>query len=224
MKKNEHLQLFVLNLPSKIRLSVFHIVQHWRTIGSVFWLQRFHRQSQPFLIRIGYMLVSWWNGAKGQRAFLIMFEMEQRVFFGDGFGGTRIDVPEIGFGCTIIFPIMSMSLFIGMDGLHDAQGEQSMFFIGNQKNFPILSEELQQGELSESLLPVHQNGKRYCLRWKKHKISKGDIVGLFIKQGKIQSEELGLIEIKQECAFVAVHKDVAASRAYPQQLPCKRKK
>ena len=45
---------------------------------------------------------------------------------------------------------------------------------------------------------------------RKHKISKGDIAGLFIKQGKIHPEQLGLIEIKQDCTFVAVHKDVSS--------------
>jgi len=48
---------------------------------------------------------------------------------------------------------------------------------------------------------------------RKHKISKGDIVGLFVKQGKISGKQLGLIELKQDCAFVAVHKEVAAALA-----------
>lgn len=39
---------------------------------------------------------------------------------------------------------------------------------------------------------------------RKDKISKGDIVGLFIKQGNITSDQLGSIELKQDCAFVAV--------------------
>ncbi|PTX61659.1 superfamily II DNA/RNA helicase [Kordia periserrulae] len=39
---------------------------------------------------------------------------------------------------------------------------------------------------------------------RKDKISKGDIAGLFIKQGKLNKDELGMIELKQDCAFVAV--------------------
>ncbi len=39
---------------------------------------------------------------------------------------------------------------------------------------------------------------------KKDKISKGDIAGLFFKQGDLTKNELGLIELKQDCAFVAV--------------------
>ena len=39
---------------------------------------------------------------------------------------------------------------------------------------------------------------------RKDKISKGDIAGLFIKQGNLKNEELGVIELKTDCAFVAV--------------------
>lgn len=39
---------------------------------------------------------------------------------------------------------------------------------------------------------------------RKDKISKGDIAGFFLKQGKLNSEDLGVIELKQDCAFVAI--------------------
>lgn len=39
---------------------------------------------------------------------------------------------------------------------------------------------------------------------RKDKISKGDIAGLFFKQGGLHHEQLGTIELKQDCAFVAV--------------------
>ena len=41
---------------------------------------------------------------------------------------------------------------------------------------------------------------------RKDKISKGDIAGLFMKQAGIEKSALGVIELKQDCAFVAVHK------------------
>ena len=46
---------------------------------------------------------------------------------------------------------------------------------------------------------------------RKDKISKGDIAGLFFKQGGLNSDELGVIELKQDCAFVAVPKQRALS-------------
>jgi len=44
---------------------------------------------------------------------------------------------------------------------------------------------------------------------RKDKISKGDIAGLFIKEGDLSKEDLGLIELKPDCAFVAVKKNRA---------------
>ncbi len=42
---------------------------------------------------------------------------------------------------------------------------------------------------------------------RKDKISKGDIAGLLFKQGKMERDEVGHIELKTDCAFVAVHKN-----------------
>lgn len=39
---------------------------------------------------------------------------------------------------------------------------------------------------------------------RRDKISKSDIAGLFFKQGQLSRDELGVIELKQDCAFVAV--------------------
>lgn len=44
---------------------------------------------------------------------------------------------------------------------------------------------------------------------RKDKISKGDIAGLFFKQGAINKDQLGTIELKQDCAFVAVPQSIA---------------
>lgn len=41
------------------------------------------------------------------------------------------------------------------------------------------------------------------------KISKGDIAGLFLKQGQIQKDQLGVIELKQNCSYAAVHAEIA---------------
>lgn len=44
---------------------------------------------------------------------------------------------------------------------------------------------------------------------RKDKISKGDIAGLFLKQGNLEKEQLGTIELKQDCAFVSVPSTLA---------------
>lgn len=44
---------------------------------------------------------------------------------------------------------------------------------------------------------------------RKDKISKGDIAGLFFKEGGLNKDQLGNIELKPDCAFVAVPLDLA---------------
>ena len=44
----------------------------------------------------------------------------------------------------------------------------------------------------------------YISGGRRDKISKGDIAGLFLKQGKLDKDQLGIIELKQDCSYVAV--------------------
>ena len=44
---------------------------------------------------------------------------------------------------------------------------------------------------------------------RKDKISKGDIAGLFFKKGSLNKDQLGTIELKQDCAFVAIPMSIA---------------
>ncbi|MCX7549591.1 DEAD/DEAH box helicase [Xanthomarina sp. F2636L] len=46
---------------------------------------------------------------------------------------------------------------------------------------------------------------------RKDKISKGDIAGLFFKEGGLNKDQLGTIELKQDCAFVAVPLSLSAT-------------
>jgi hypothetical protein len=59
--------------------------------------------------------------------------------------------------------------------------------------------------LNASSSPVPSNWKTLFISGgRKDKISKGDIAGLFIKQGNLSQDHIGIIEIKNDCAFVAV--------------------
>lgn len=66
------------------------------------------------------------------------------------------------------------------------------------------------GELEEEVLGEGEELKLsdwttlFVSGGRKDKISKGDIVGLFYKEGGLEKDGLGMIELKQECAFVAV--------------------
>lgn len=65
-------------------------------------------------------------------------------------------------------------------------------------------------KLTEAPLPpVSEWATLYLTGGRRDKISKGDIAGLFIKQGNITRDDLGIIEIKQDCSFVAVKASMA---------------
>ncbi len=45
---------------------------------------------------------------------------------------------------------------------------------------------------------------------RKDKISKGDIAGLCMKQGNLVADQIGIIELKQDCAFVGIQESVVS--------------
>jgi len=47
----------------------------------------------------------------------------------------------------------------------------------------------------------------YIAAGKKDKINKMDIVGMLLQKGKLQKEELGLIEVLDKSAYAAVKRD-----------------
>jgi superfamily II DNA/RNA helicase len=49
----------------------------------------------------------------------------------------------------------------------------------------------------------------YITGGRRDKISKGDVAGLFLKQGQVQKDQLGVIEIKQNCTYIGVHAEIA---------------
>lgn len=75
------------------------------------------------------------------------------------------------------------------------QKENLPEFIKNATNVDISTKEKLKPRYWETL---------FISGGRKDKISKGDIAGLFFKQGSLTKDQLGIIELKQDCAFVAV--------------------
>jgi superfamily II DNA/RNA helicase len=73
--------------------------------------------------------------------------------------------------------------------------EELPLFIKNSEEIKI---ETAKKITNSNWITVHISGGR------KDKISKGDIAGLFFKQGNIKKDELGIIELKQDCAYVGI--------------------
>ena len=49
----------------------------------------------------------------------------------------------------------------------------------------------------------------YITGGRRDKISKGDVAGLLLKQGNAQKDQIGVIEVKQDCTYVGVHAEIA---------------
>lgn len=63
-------------------------------------------------------------------------------------------------------------------------------------------------KIEKAPLPASSKWKTlFITGGRKDKISKGDIAGLFCKQGKLANDELGIIELQSNCAYVAVQAD-----------------
>ena len=76
---------------------------------------------------------------------------------------------------------------------------------GKNENLPDFVENAEIEKILKLPLPLPSIWKTlFVSGGRKDKISKGDIAGLFIKQGKLGNDQIGIIEIKTDCAFVAV--------------------
>jgi len=74
-----------------------------------------------------------------------------------------------------------------------------------EESLPDFIGEAEVEEIKDAPLPKLPKWKTLFISGgRKDKISKGDIAGLFFKQGKLEKAELGVIELKDDCAFVAV--------------------
>ncbi|MBK6281717.1 MAG: DEAD/DEAH box helicase [Draconibacterium sp.] len=123
-----------------------------------------------------------------------------------------IDIPEIRFIIHYHLPLRSKE-FIHRNGRTarmNAEGT-AYILIWEEEELPDFVRELKPESLR--LNQLHHTSEKENVHWKtlyisggrRDKISKGDIAGLFLKQGNLNVGQLGIIEVKQDCAFVAVH-------------------
>jgi len=117
-----------------------------------------------------------------------------------------IDIPEIKFIIHYQLPSRSHE-FTHRNGRTARMFNDGTAYVLKWKNeaLPDFIDNAQVEELQETLRQSSPVWKTlFVSGGRKDKISKGDIAGLFMKQGLLTSDQLGTIEIKQDCAFVAV--------------------
>ena len=117
-----------------------------------------------------------------------------------------IDVPEIKFIIHYHLPIKNHE-FIHRNGRTARMNSNGTAYVlqWENENLPDFINNPETEEILKAPIPTPPKWKTlYISGGRRNKISKGDIAGLFFKQGKLNKDELGIIEIKQDFAFVAV--------------------
>ncbi|SFU45955.1 Superfamily II DNA and RNA helicase [Pustulibacterium marinum] len=122
-----------------------------------------------------------------------------------------IDIPELKFIIHYQLPY-SEEEFIHRNGRTarvDREGTAYILLYEKAK-VPEFIKDAEEADINERSKPVKSYWETLFISGgRKDKISKGDIAGLFFKQGNLTKEQLGVIELKQDCAFVAVPKTMA---------------
>jgi superfamily II DNA/RNA helicase len=117
-----------------------------------------------------------------------------------------IDVPEIKFIIHYHLPLRSEE-FIHRNGRTARMNSDGTAYVLHYERDPLpdFIGNLPIEKLTMSKLPSPSEWSTlFVSGGRKDKISKGDVAGLFFKQGNLEKDQLGVIELKTDCAFVGV--------------------
>lgn len=123
-----------------------------------------------------------------------------------------IDIPELKYILHYQLPHREEE-FTHRNGRTARMNEEGTAYLlqGVDETLPDFLGDIPIYEMQESASVQQQKWETLLISGgRKDKISKGDIAGLFFKQGNLTKGELGVIEVKQDCAFVGV----VASKAH----------
>ena len=118
-----------------------------------------------------------------------------------------IDIPEIRFIIHFQLPQRAHE-FTHRNGRTARMFNDGTAYVieGLDETLPDFVENAEVEEIQKAPIPSPSIWKTlFVSGGRKDKISKGDIAGLFIKQGQLTKDQIGIIEIKTDCVFVGVH-------------------
>lgn len=117
-----------------------------------------------------------------------------------------LDIPEIKFILHYHLPVKGHE-FTHRNGRTARMNKEGTAYVlqWEKEELPNFIQNVEQEYIWDAPLPARSEWKTLFLSGgRKDKISKGDIAGFCFKQGNLQKDDLGIIEIKQDCAFVGV--------------------
>lgn len=129
-----------------------------------------------------------------------------RILIATDLAARGLDVPALDFIIHYQIPYEEAS-FIHRNGRTARMNSKGTAYLilHKDKAVPSFAQAAEVIKLPDHGKPVPSEwATLYLLGGRKDKISKADIAGLFFKQGGLQKQELGLIELQQDCAYIAV--------------------
>ncbi len=146
-----------------------------------------------------------------ERALIKFRNGTHRLLLATDLAARGIDVQEINFIIHYHLPLKKEE-FTHRNGRTARMHKEGTAYVmkWNQESLPDFMPQLRKASIKEAPKP-EPTGKStlFISGGRKDKISKGDIAGWFFKQGELEKNELGIIELKNDCAFVAVPKKKA---------------
>ena len=138
-----------------------------------------------------------------------------RVLVATDLASRGLDLPEVGHVIHYHFP-QSQEAYTHRNGRTARAGATGAAYVivGPEEVLPeFFPEKLPYFSLKK-LSTLHTNLSTtmvtvYIGRGKKEKISKGDVVGFFTKNGGLKGQDLGRIDVMDHCAYVAIRREVA---------------
>ena len=132
----------------------------------------------------------------------------QQLIVATDIAARGLDIPELKFIIHFELPFKEREL-IHRNGRTARMNTKGTAYVLKWENerLPEFIKNSKLIKLKEASVPkASQWETLYINGGRKDKISKGDIAGLFFKEGKLSKDELGIIELKQNSVYVAVHK------------------
>lgn len=131
-----------------------------------------------------------------------------RILLSTDLASRGIDIPELDYIIHFEFPFDEAS-FIHRNGRTARMHSEGAAYLIKPQNrdLPHYAREAEMITLTgDGKLTPSEWSTLYMLGGRKDKISKGDIAGLFLKEGGLKPDQLGVIELKRDCAYIAVHR------------------
>ena len=141
-----------------------------------------------------------------ERALIKFRNGTHQILIATDLAARGLDIPEIDFLIHYQLPL-KVEEFTHRNGRTARMNSEGTAYVIQWKK-EILPDFITTDEiahLSQATLPEPSPWKTLFISGgRKDKISKGDIAGLLIKKGNLSGNQVGVIELKQDCAFVSV--------------------